>query len=232
MATDNPKRFYKEVSVAKDDDKFLIHLDGRTLKTPGKQTLQVDNENIAKLIAAEWDAQDEKIKPETMPITRLINVAIELTPTNRPKLVEEAKSYAGTDLLCYRASDPESLVERQNKLWNPVLNWALSQGVDLVTTNSVMAIDQNAESLNAVGAYAETLDDVHLTLLVHLTAVFGSAVLAMAVMKKYLSGSQAFDLSRLDNIWQIEQWGEDIEARDNAKSLAQEVEALCKIIGN
>ena len=226
------KRFYKEVSVVAKDGIYLIHLDGRTLKTPGKQTLQVSEKTIAKLIAVEWDAQGQQIKPESMPVTRLVNVAIELTPTNRPKLVEEAKVYAGTDLLCYRACDPESLVSRQNKLWNPVLEWARGQGVDLVTTNSVMAIEQSSVPLNLVGEYADTLSDIHLTLLVHLTAVFGSTILAMAVLKKHLTGSRAFELSRLDNIWQIEQWGEDEEARDNAESLRIEVEALCKIIGN
>lgn len=231
MATTTPKRFYKDVSIASDGNKFLIHLDGRALKTPGKQTLCVTDQNVAHIIAAEWDAQGDQIKPENMPVTRLVNVAIELTPTNRPKLIEETKSYAGTDLLCYRAREPESLVKRQNFLWDPVLDWARDLGINLTSTNSVIAIEQDPKSLQAVGDYAETLNDVHLTLLVHLTAVFGSAILAMAVMQKHLTGSQAFELSRLDNLWQIEHWGEDDEARDNAKNLAAEVKALCKIIG-
>lgn len=231
MAQAHPKRFYKQVSVVADEAAYLIHLDGRTLKTPGKHTLYVPNAHVADLIAHEWDAQDEHIKPETMPVTRLVNVATELTPSNRPKLINEATSYAATDLLSYRASDPAELTERQAKLWDPVLNWAKDQGFDLIATRTIIAVEQKPTSLEAVTTYAASLDDLHLTLLVHLTAVFGSAILAIAVMKQHLSGSQAFELSRLDAIWQIEHWGEDDEAREKTEALAIEVNALCKILG-
>lgn len=224
------KRFYKKVAVAPLESGFGITLDGRSLKTPGKQALYVDTAHIAQLVAEEWDAQDETIRPETMPVTRLVNVALELTPHNRDKLAEEARNYAGTDLLCYRAAEPVALARRQAEGWDPVLSWAKSEGITLKTTDSVIAIEQAPESLDVVARFAETLDDLKLTLFVHLTAVFGSAILSMAVLKKHLTGSQAFDLSRLDNLYQIEHWGEDEEAAEIAANLAVEVKALCRIL--
>lgn len=224
------KRFYKTVTTGELESGFGVFLDGRPLKTPQKHLLKVDKLSVAKLIAAEWDAQIETIKPETMPVTRLVNVSIELVPDNRDKLIAEARNYAGTDLLCYRAEAPLDLKQRQAELWDPILLWATAQGAALETTQTLTAIEQNEASLDKVAAFASTMDDLDLTLLVHLTAVYGSAILALAVMKNHIDGSQAFDLSRLDNLYQIEQWGQDEEAAEVAANLATEIKALCKIL--
>jgi len=224
------KRFYKDVTTGVLEDGFGVMLDGRVLKTPGKKILVVAQKAHADLVAQEWDAQIDDIRPETMPVTRLINVAIEHTPDNRDRLVDEARRYAGTDLLCYRAEAPIELTELQAEKWDPVLDWAAKIGIELKTTNAVLAIEQNPQSLDAVGAYASAKNDLNLTLLVHLTAVFGSAILGMAVMENHLTGARAFELSRLDNLYQIKQWGEDEEAAENTARLESEVIALCKII--
>lgn len=224
------KRFYKQAVPAAIDARFGVHLDGRLLKTPGKQPMIINSEYVAALIAAEWEAQTDLIKPETMPVTRLVNVSIELTPTHRDRLAQEARNYAETDLLCYRAENPIELAERQAEQWDPLLSWAAGKDIRLETTDKILAIPQNERSLQAVADYAGTLDDLNLTLFVHLIAVFGSAVLSMAVMEKHISGSRAFELSRLDNLYQIEQWGEDEEAAENAANLAAEVAALCKVL--
>lgn len=231
MSKKHPKRFYGVVNTAEAEGGFHVLLDGRVLKTPGKATLMAPSRSVAEAVAKEWDAQDEFIRPETMPITRLLNVAIELTPDNRPKLLEEVRAYAGTDLLCYR-DRPGALARLQAEKWDPVLAWAKKRDIDLTAEASVLAIEQAPKSLDAVKAYAAELDDLSLTLFVHLTSVFGSSVLALAVMENYLTGSQAFDLSRLDAQWQISHWGEDEEAKDITDALAAEVQSLCSILGD
>ena len=230
MSQNHNRRFYKNVSTEAVDEGFGIFLDGRRLKTPGKLPLTAPSRHIGTLIAAEWEAQEDLIRPETMPVTRLVNVSIELTPGNRDKLISEARSYGGTDLLCYRASEPAALAERQNELWNPALDWARERGVSLEATSSIIAIEQDETSLDRIADYASQQSDLLLTLFVHLTAVFGSAVLAMAVMERHLDGRRAFELSRLDALFQIEKWGEDEEAAANAKALEADVTALCRIL--
>lgn len=227
-----PKRFYKDVSVVREGKKYLVRLDGRTLKTPGKMTLAVDGEHVAQLIADEWAAQEESIIPATMPVTRLVNVSLELTPDKRPDLVKEARSYAGTDLLCYREVENTPLARRQAEHWDPVLEWAHERGVHLRPTHSLIPVSQNESAPHLVAEFTQGLDDLHLTLFLHLTSVFGSVVLALAVMEGHLAGSQAFDLSRLDEDWQINQWGEDDIAKDIRDRLATEVDALCQILGD
>ncbi|NNE57059.1 MAG: ATPase [Hellea sp.] len=224
------KRFYKQVTTSPVDNGFAVLLDGRQLKTPGKLPLIAPSAHAAALVAAEWDAQKDTIQPGTMPVTRLVNVAIELTPSNRDQLAEEARRYGGTDLLCYRAAEPLELAEHQAEQWDPVLKWAALKGFSLKTTQTVKAIDQDPQSLENIAAYAAKQDDLHLTLLTHLTAVYGSAVLAIAVMERNISGPKAFNLSRLDNLYQIRQWGEDQEAAEIAANLEAETVALCQLL--
>lgn len=230
MAKTFAKRFYEEVSFKSAQGGWHILLDGRTLKTPGKLILVVPSEKAAQLIAAEWDAQTEHIRPETMPVTRLLNVAVEQTPENRDALIAEARKYAGTDVLCYREGEVRLHAEEQAKKWDPILEWAAGQGVNLKSTDGLIAIEQDSKALDTVAAFAKTLPDMELTLFVHLVAVFGSAVLAMAVLKHRLTGEAAYELSRLDELWQIKYWGEDEEAKERSDAIRAEVNALCELL--
>lgn len=228
MAKALAKRFYKAVSVEAFEDRWRVLLDGKQLRTPGKMKLVLPAKPLAEIIAAEWDAQTDKINPSTMPVTRFANVACEQTPLRRGDLVEEALRYAKTDLICYRASQPRILVERQAEAWDSWREWAQVQGVALNITNTVTAIEQPATALVRVRDFAEALDDMSLTLFVHLIAVYGSVVLAMAVMQRALDPETAFDLSRIDHNYQIELWGEDEEQAEIDAALREET----KILGN
>ncbi|RKQ72201.1 chaperone required for assembly of F1-ATPase [Litorimonas taeanensis] len=231
MAKKNNKRFYKAVSTAPLGHDFVVKLDVYTLKTPGKKTLLLPSKALAEAVAQEWEAQGEHILPPTMPITRLTNVAIEQTPDNRPALIEEARRYAKTDLLCYRAPQPRILIERQNAQWDEWVSWAKERGVSLKTTQSLSAIEQAEPSLRAVEDYAANLDDIRLTLFVHFIAVFGSVILAMAVMEEAIEAGAAFDVSRLDALYQIELWGEDEEAAEISEALKLETTRLGQVLG-
>jgi chaperone required for assembly of F1-ATPase len=224
------KRFYKSVSTQEKEGQFHILLDERVLKTPGKKPFSLPTSALAHEVAKEWDAQTEKIEPSKMPLTRLLNVALEQTPTRRPDLLDEARRYTSTDLLCYRAPNPRILVERQSKGWDEWLAWAKTKGIDLISTQSLIATVQPERSYDAVTAYADGFDDIHLTLFLHFIAIFGSVVLAMAVMESQLSSGEAFDLSRLDIAYQNELWGEDEEAAEIANDLRRETVRLGEIL--
>lgn len=230
MAKPKTKRFYEAAKAAKSDAGWAVLLDGRTLKTPGKLPLITAVESHAKLIAAEWEAQDDIIRPHLMPVTRLYNVTLERTPENRGMLVAELRKYAGTDLLCYRAKFPRALNEKQADSWDKWLEWARQYGIDLKTGEGVMAIDQDEASLDAAANMAAEFDDFDLTLLCHLNAVYGSAILALAVMNRALGAEAAYDLSRLDFDFQLKNWGEDEEARELAELTRTEIIALSKLL--
>lgn len=221
------KRFYKTVSVAAGAyGDWLVLLDGMQLRTPGKIRLSLTSKALAKRVAEEWDAQQDKINPSKMPITRLVNVAVEQSPGRRDQLISEVRRYAETDLICYRCPEPRVLKDRQSAAWDEWQDWAAGQGVALKSTESLQAIAQPTDSLEHIETYAASLSDLQLTLFVHLVAVFGSVILAMAVMKKALTAERAFDLSRIEADYQIELWGEDEEQAEINKTLKAETTIL------
>ncbi len=225
------KRFYKNVAVERSEDGFVLKLDSWILKTPGKQDLLCPDAQTARLVAAEWQAQKDDVLPDTMPCTRLMNVAVEHTPKNRDRLIAEFVKYVGTDLLCYRAKGPSDLVKRQARSWQPVLDWAAqTQGISLAVTQGITSIEQPKSSLQNACAAAAKLSDIDLTLLLHFTASFGSAILALAVMEGFLDINRAYKFSRLDEIFQSEKWGEDREAIDKAVRLGEDLQALGRLI--
>ena len=228
------KRFYKLVTVdevlAGGDSAWRVLLDGRQVRTPGKLLLTLPTKTFAQRVAGEWEAQEERINPSLMPLTRLINVATEQTPTRRDDLLAESRRYAATDLISYRAPNPRILKERQSAAWDVWQGWAAEQGVALLTTEDIQAISQPEASLKAVEDFASRLDDIRLTLFVHLIAVYGSVILALAVLKDVLSAEAAFDISRVDADYQIELWGEDEEQADITAALRAETIALGGIL--
>ena len=192
---------------------FAVRLDGRALRTPDNTELVVPTMGLAERVCAEWDAVDEVIDPEVMPFTRYCNAAIDRMPEKTGAVAKMLTSYAETDLLCYRATGPEALIARQIAAWDPVLRWASdAHGVRLVATNGVIPVPQPARSLDAAAAWIEGHESFGLMALHDLVSLSGSLVLAMAVSEAYLAPEAAWEISRIDERWQIEQWGEDEEA--------------------
>ena len=84
-----PKRFYKTAAVAPRDGGFAIQLDGRGIRTPGKRELTVPVEALAEAIADEWRAQGEHIDPATMPLTRIVNSAIDAVEERKREVADD-----------------------------------------------------------------------------------------------------------------------------------------------
>ncbi len=78
---------------------------------------------LAEALAAEWASQGEFIEPMSMPLTRLVNSALDGVAARTSETAEEIVKYAGSDLLFYRADGPSSLVARQAAHWDPVLDF-------------------------------------------------------------------------------------------------------------
>lgn len=222
------RRFYKEAEAAPlEGGGFAVLLDGRTLRTPGKNALAAPTRALAEAIAAEWAAQGETIEPMTMPLTRLVNVALDLAPGAAGPLADEVAKYAATDLVCHRADAPASLAERQAAAWDPLLAWAeAALDLRLFRTIGVIAASQPEDAAGRLRALAAGLDPFRLTGLAHGTGLAGSAVIAFALARGRLGGREAFEAAFLDDLFQLERWGEDAEARARLDRLAEDFAAL------
>ncbi|MEM5516875.1 ATP12 family protein [Henriciella sp. AS95] len=222
-----PKRFYKTATPTSVDGGWRIELDGRPLKTPAKQDFVLPSEALAQLIAEEWEGQGDAIDPETMPLTRLVNVALDRTPQAREDLAAEIAKYAETDLVCHLAESPVGLRERQDAGWKPLREWAGKKlDIVLVPVEGIIASPQPQSSLQAAFDHALSRDDLTLTGLTWACGLLGSCVLAYALLEDRVDAGTAFALSRIDEDWQIEHWGEDAEAKDAANARQRDAEAL------
>lgn len=221
------KRFYANVGVVEAEEGWAVTLDGRPVRTPARAVLAAPTRALAELVAREWDDQGETISPEAMPATRLVNIALDRAPAARAALAEEIVRYASTDLVCHIEPDEQGLRARQEGGWTPLRAWAEEAlGLRLVPVEGVVAAPQPEASLAAARRAALALDDLRLTALAHATALLGSAVLALALLHGRLDAEGAFALSRLDEVWQAERWGEDAEAAARARLLAADLAAV------
>ncbi|MGZ3378126.1 MAG: ATP12 family chaperone protein [Phenylobacterium sp.] len=224
---DKPRRFYAQVSVAPMNDGFTVLLDARALRGPKGAQVVLPTRALAELVAGEWSAQGETLALAAMHATRLANTAIESVPHAREATAQAIGDYAASDLLCYYATEPAGLLARQQALWVPVLEQAQAQaGLRFIRASGIVHQTQPPETLARVKALALELDDFGLTGLAFGAALFGSAVLALAVHRGWLSGEAAFALSRLDEAWQEEKWGVDDEAAERTARLEGEAGLL------
>ncbi|ATQ42598.1 ATP12 family chaperone protein [Caulobacter mirabilis] len=220
-----PKRFYKTVTVGPLDGGFAPLLDGRAPKTPAGQRLVLPSEALAALVAEDWDAQTDEIDVARMPAMRMAATALDRVSQAREDVAEEVVRYAGSDLICYFAEHPAGLIAEQEIRWGTLLAWAeVELGLKLERAEGVLHRPQASGALDRARTLALSLDDFGLTALAHATALFGSAVIALALQRGEITGQEAHDLARLDEAWQEERWGVDYEAAD--RTAARLAEAL------
>jgi len=207
------KRFWKKATAVSQEGGFGVHLDGRAVKTPARQPLVVPVRALADEIAAEWDAQDGMIDPLTMPFTRSANAAIDKVIPQHAEVAEMISAYGDTDLLCYRADTPVELVARQDAAWTPLLDWARdSQGIDLAHFSGVIYQPQSAGALARIATLTAAMDAFELTAFHDLVSLSGSYILGLAATRRLHPAETLWDLSRIDEAWQQDQWGIDDEA--------------------
>src|SRR5436309_6971058 len=225
------KRVYKQATARAAEGGWGVALDNRPMRTPAKHELIVPSAALAEAIAAEWDAQQDEIRPATMPLTRLAATAIDRTRTQRELVAAEAANYAGTDLVCYRAEHPPALIARQHAQWQPLIDWAMQRyDAALAVTSGIVPRPQSPAALKAFAAAVAAQDDLRLTALHAMTAACGSLVIALALLERHIDAAVAFAVSQLDETFQIEAWGEDAEAAARRQALKEDIAAAERFV--
>jgi chaperone required for assembly of F1-ATPase len=222
------RRFYRAAETAPAEGGYAVRLDGRQPRSPQGQALILPTEALARLVAEEWAAQGENVLTETMPATRLAWGALALGDDRvRAGAVARVASFAEFDLVCYFADRPASLVERQERRWGAVIDWAeQALGAAFHRAQGVIHQPQPPATIDRIAALAAAEDDFALAGLAAAAALFGSAILALALQRGELTAEAAFDLSRLDETFQEERWGVDAEAAARADAMAKEAVTL------
>jgi chaperone required for assembly of F1-ATPase len=207
------KRFWKEAAVVQADDGWEIALDGRPVRTPLREALQVPARALADAIAGEWGAVEETIDPRAMPMTGLANAAIDRVAPDRAAFAAALAKYAEADLACYRADSPKALVDRQAEQWDALLGWARRRfDVDFAVTTGITHVEQPPATVERLAHEVATLDDFRLAGLSPMVTAGGSLVAALAVAEGAWAPDKAWAAVSVDDEWQKERWGSDDEA--------------------
>ena len=203
-------RFYQDVQIGEQTaEGFAVLLDGRPVRTPARRLLAAPVRPLAAALAAEWNAQTDKVDPAHMPLTRLANSIIDgVVPAPGP-VAAEIEKYLGTDLLFYRAPEPAGLVESQRRHWDPVVEWARETlGAHFKLTQGVTHLPQPPEAIAAAVA-AIPKDPWRLGALNAITTLAGSALLALALAVGRIDVDEAWAAAHVDEDWNMEFWGRD-----------------------
>lgn len=231
------RRFYRQAHVGKGGKAgFAVLLDGKPISTPARRALAAPSAALAAALAAEWDAQTDEIDPARMPLTRLANAAIDAVADALEAVAAEVAKYLGSDLVCYRAEAPAGLVVRQAQAWDPVLAWAREElGARFVPVTGVIFAEQPAEALAAarlaIPAEAGNMKDIwRVAAVSSITALTGSALLALALSAGALAVDEAWAAAHVDEDWQMEQWGRDEIALARRDFRRAEMEAAVMVL--
>ena len=226
-----PRRFYKLASVAPGEGGWQVLLDGKPVRSPSKRPFVLPTEALAEAIAAEWNAQGEKIAPHSMPLMQFAATAIDRLADDREGTVRETAAYCASDLVCYRAPEPPELARRQEEAWQPLIAWVAQRyDVALNVTTGINAIEQPAHARATFQRVLEAQDLFALTALAAMTASAGSLVIALALSEDRITADQAVDATLLEELFQAEKWGTDPEAEKRRAGIRTDLAAAARFL--
>lgn len=230
------KRFYKNAEVRAQDGAFHVQLDGRAIRTPARNLMAVPTAALAEGLAIEWNSQSDEVDRTTMPLNRMAGTAIDGLAGKRAATVTAIARYAETDMVCYWAEHPHTLVEQQQATWRPLIDWvADTYGGRLQVASGILPIRQDETALARLRGSVDELDDFRLVGLSVATGAAGSLVIGLALVAGRVDAQGAFDAAQLDESFQIAEWGEDEIAEQRRADLLAEfkhVERFARALDN
>jgi chaperone required for assembly of F1-ATPase len=231
MEQNQNKRFYSDVTIITDDEGYGISLDGKILRTPASTALSAASLPLIKAITLEWESQKEHINFKSMPLFRLLATAIDRVAPNRDEVNKITLQFGITDLLFYRAKEPPELKNRQEDMWQPMVDWAEeSMGIKIHITEGILPVSQPKETVNAMELKLKDFTDLELTAVSSVAANTGSLVIGLALESGIISGNLARSISLIEEIYQMEKWGEDQMIKDRHKKIDQDISECCELL--
>jgi chaperone required for assembly of F1-ATPase len=205
------KRFYKIVSTLQGGDGYKLLLDGKPVKTSAGQVLCAPVKELADAVMAEWAAQAEEIRPQTMPLTQYLTTTLDRPANMEDDIRRHVLSYIDTDLLCYRTNEPKIYAARQSESWDPILKKIEeNMGFSVLTTTELMAIRQPEEIHRGLEEYLKKLDPLSLTVFADVTEGTGSFFLTLVLRERFVTPETVFEAAQVEELLKAELYNEAI----------------------
>ena len=228
------KRFYKQVTVLPAESGYAIELDGRPVKTPARNMLQLPTEALAEAVSAEWNAQGEEIDPATMPLTALAEGALDQVANERDRIIELIAKFAESDMLYFWADEhQQDLAAHQTEMWDPLLDWARSRyDISFNIIEGIIHESQPDETIARLTAAVEAQDNFALAAMLSLVGLTGSLIATLALVENAVDRDDLWPLVNLEELWQEQQWGADelaVAKRDRKEAEFRAAEQFLKL---
>jgi chaperone required for assembly of F1-ATPase len=179
---------------------------------------------------AEWEAQQDEIKPLTKPLKRFANSVIEGVVDRVEAVTDDMAKYFQSDLLFYRAGHPEALVAREAALWDPLLFWAAEAlGAHFILAEGIVHVRQPDAAIQAARA-ALPADPWSIAALHVITTLTGSALLALGLLRGVVDQDQVWAAAHVDEDWNSEKWGVDEEVAARRATRLVDFRAATRIL--
>lgn len=210
---------------------------GQLLASPKQKTLVLPTKALAELVASEWADIKSVPKPGQLQVTGYINSWTDHATGQRDEVLAQYLRYLPTDTLRYHtdAAQDAALNAKQQAQWQPMLQWWQSQmGIILPVIISLEVCALHDDDIARVKQRLADMDDLRLLCMAELAALYGSAILAYAVLCGHITAEQALALSILEETHQIERWGKTEEYEEMASSKASDIaviDSLLKSLG-
>ena len=185
-----------------------------------KKRLTILNSKIAQEIKKEWNQDTSVLDTDAMIFYGIISTSIDKIINNRMSYINDILSFIDTDLICYRAEEPNDLVQWQNKNWDPILlkvEKYINNKVDIF--KGIMPSKQKKEIKFKITTFLTKFSDLEIIVLHRITNITGSVFLSLCILNNELIKEKAFELSHLDELWQAENWGFEEEASSNREKI-------------
>jgi chaperone required for assembly of F1-ATPase len=223
------KRFYTDIATAPVEGGHAVLLDGKPIRTPQGQPLHLPHAALADAIAEEWRAQGDDIKPLTMPLMQLAATAIDHIPKQRDAIIQRLLAFTDTDLLCLRDDAVMDLRARQDKHWQPPLDWLKkTHEITLNIGEGLKVPAQPAEARMGFEKIITGLDDWSLVGVSEAASLSGSLVLALGLYENAITPQKAFEAAELEGLHQASRWGEDAEAVARHAAIQKDLEHISR----
>lgn len=141
-----------------------------------------------------------------MPLMSLAATAID-QPRPRPEIVQTLMRYIPTDSILCRHTHG-SFATEQNKHFDPVLSWINENvGLKLQPTSSIFGVGLSPQEVDKMREYLEKLDKWEMAAVEQLAGACKSVFIGLAAAKGMVGVEEAMLLGRLEEEYQIADWG-------------------------
>lgn len=225
------KKFYKIAEAGTAPGGYVVRLDGKPLRTPLKNLVLLDSKPLAEAVAEEWMRQGGgEVQPLSMPLTLLANTMMDKTKgEGRQEVSDRLLEYGGSDLVCYFATHPAELVRRHEAQWRPLILWMKERyGIVFDEVSGIQYHHQPQESMDRLEKLLQGLSPADFTVVQAASATAGSLVIALALLEGRLSADEAYQASCVDEIYQLDTWGDDPEARQRLEAVRSELRDIAR----